>query len=93
MEHLGALGNAISVVEYAYRLYNECFLVARRAPQAFQELKKEVNILRIILYRSHYQNDWHPLPNDEGIRNALRECKDVLDDFERLLRKYKKLGW
>ena len=83
------IGDTVAVVKLAYSLYNRVVVVARDAPEQFEELKTELQATKDVLYRVTPNRD---SACSAPVRNILISCFDTLRGLRDLTAKYENLS-
>ena len=87
------IGDTIALTKLAYTLYSRVIIVARDAPEQFEELLEDLNVYKKVLYRIGGQLDQASDPSyTENLRDALNRCFHTLYDLRDLTTKYDNLG-
>jgi len=93
-----AIGDFISVGELTWTLYRKCYLVARGAPQEFQDLLREIAMLSsaVMLLQKEVQNPQSILVRSGGDRvrmvyETMGRLEGTLKELEKFADRYGKL--
>ena len=87
------LGDTLAVVNLAYNLYNRVIVVARDAPEQFNELSRELQVIKGVLFHIGNQviRDSDPASN-AAVRDVLLGCCETFRGLRDLIAKYENLG-
>ena len=93
------IGDVLAVTKLAYRIYNDCYLVMKEAPDEFLRLVKELASLQGVLrtLRDDFSSDKSFLDRlgqarAQMLERCLAALKETLQRLEKLVLKYEKLG-
>ena len=94
------IGDLLAVTKLAWDLYHNCYLVAREAPDDFRQLVNELASLQGVLrtLRDDVHSDKSFLERmgenrKETLERCLTSCTDTLRKLQRLIIKYRELGF
>ena len=87
------IGDTIALTKLAYTLYSRVVVVARNAPEQFEELQLDLDIYKRVLYRirSQIEHDGDSSYSDI-VQNVLTRCFRTLYGLRDLTSKYENLG-
>ena len=87
------IGDTIALTKLAYALYSRVVVVARNAPEQFEELQLDLDTYKRILYRirSQIERDSDSSYSDI-VQNVLSRCFRTLYGLRDLTSKYENLG-
>jgi len=87
-----SVGDILAISKLAWDVYN----VYKDAPEDFRNISNEIKSLHIIIdsdnLQAKSQDTKLASEEQEGLREILQGCTDVLKDLDKLLIKYKSLG-
>ena len=87
------IGDTVALTKLAYTLYSRVIVVARDAPEQFEELLQDLNIYKSILFRIKSQVDHaNDLKYGVAVQSILGQCFRTLYRLRDLTIKYENLG-
>ena len=85
------LGDSYVIVKLSYDLYRRGFLVVKHAPKEFEELLREVKVMRNTLGRIQAQlRDGKELTEES--KEVFDLSKDALFKFQHFVSRYQRIG-
>ncbi len=87
------IGDTVALVHLAHSLYSRVFVVARDAPEQFEELSHELHTIKTVLYQlgRDVVGGWDSTYN-ALIREIVVDCYGTLRGLGDLIAKYENLG-
>ena len=87
------IGDTIALTNLAYALYSRVVVVARNAPEQFEDLQRDLDIYKRVLYRirSQIEHDSDSSYSDT-VQNVLNLCLRTLYGLRDLTSRYENLG-
>ena len=87
------IGDTIALTKLAYTLYSRVIVVARDAPEQFEDLLQDLDAYKSVLYRIRSQSDDAQDPSyGVAVQDALKRCFKTLYGLRDLTTKYENLG-
>ena len=87
------IGDTVALTKLAYTLYSRVFVVARDAPEQFEDLLQDLDAYKSVLYRIRSQTDDARDPSyGVAVQDPLRRCFQTLYGLRDLTIKYENLG-
>ena len=87
------IGDTLALTKLAYTLYSRVIVVARDAPEQFEELLQDLAIYKTVLYRIGNRLDHASDPcYGVAVQDVLKNCSRTLHELRDLTIKYENLG-
>ena len=87
------IGDTIALTKLAYTLYSRVIIVARHAPDQFDDLIRDLDVYKRVLYRIQSRvEDASDKSYGVAVHNVLAECFRALHRLGALTTKYENLG-